>query len=58
MMVGPRWIRRLHASTISTPNSVHPTRLPLLSAAAAADDESEEVAAGRPSTSKSRVDRL
>jgi len=50
-------MRRLDASTISTPNSVHPTRLSLLPADAA-DDDGEAADAGRPSTSKSRVDRL
>jgi len=44
MIVGPRWTSRLHASTISTPNNVHPTRLPLLPAASvvAADATSDE----------------
>jgi len=63
-MVGPRWTRRLHASTISTPNSVHPIRLSLLPAAAAAaadgddDDDDDDDAAERESTSECLVDRL
>ena len=45
-------------STISTPNSVHPTRPSLLPDAAAAADDDDDDDAGRLSLSRSPVDRL